>query len=223
MDGWIKINRRIKRHWLWDNAEQLKWWLDMLLDAAWEDHEVMVEGHAMLLRKGQIATSLTALALRWHKSKPTLIKFMRRLERENMIQRERTARYTALITIVNYDKYQQLSNNDDVQTKIDDVLDDIKAEMDNDNYWCEVMAMRYHTSTDILRRWIDEFFVDQTCRGTAPATLRDAKQHFNNWLLVKQRIEREEKKNEGNKQRNNIQRRGVEAGINEAQDYKTAF
>lgn len=34
MSGWIKISRKINEHWLWEDANKLKWWIDLLLMAA---------------------------------------------------------------------------------------------------------------------------------------------------------------------------------------------
>ena len=33
MAGWIKIYRDIQEHWIWQDANKLKWWLDIILMA----------------------------------------------------------------------------------------------------------------------------------------------------------------------------------------------
>ena len=43
MAGWIKISREIEDHWLWQDAERLRWWIDMLFMASWEDKKVIEE------------------------------------------------------------------------------------------------------------------------------------------------------------------------------------
>lgn len=243
MDEWIMINRSITHHWLWYDAEWLKCWLDLLLMASTEDHKVMSDGYTFMLRKGQILASLQFFVDRWHKSKPTVIKFMKKLESENMIRRETLFRRTAVMTIINYEQFLQPTapvmpprspkmtrpmvvkqlpkTTEEVNN---DKVDNFKTEMSSDNYWCEVMAMRYHISSEVLRQKIDEFFIDQTCRGKlSHADLRDAKSHFNNWLLVQQRIEKEKQNGTANKERLQGQRRGVEATLNPAEAYKTSF
>ena len=35
--GWIKLNKKIKNHWLWDKPEYLRAWIDMLMEANFAD------------------------------------------------------------------------------------------------------------------------------------------------------------------------------------------
>ena len=122
MAGWIKISREIASHWLWQDAERLKWWLDLLFLAAWEDKQVLHDSHLFVLRRGQIIASISFLSERWGKSHPTIIKFLRLLEGEDMIKRSTIYRQTSILTICNYEKYQC---NDDsmLNTQIDSIVD----------------------------------------------------------------------------------------------------
>lgn len=122
MAGWIKISREIASHWLWQDAERLKWWLDLLFLAAWEDKQVLHDSHLFVLRRGQIIASISFLSERWGKSHPTIIKFLRLLEGEDMIKRSTIYRQTSILTICNYEKYQR---NDDstLNTQIDSIVD----------------------------------------------------------------------------------------------------
>lgn len=122
MAGWIKISREIANHWLWQDAERLKWWLDLLFLAAWEDKQVLHDSHLFVLRRGQIIASISFLSERWGKSHPTIIKFLRLLEGEDMIKRITIYRQTSILTICNYEKYQC---NDDsmLNTQIDSIVD----------------------------------------------------------------------------------------------------
>lgn len=122
MAGWIKISREIANHWLWQDAERLKWWLDLLFLAAYEDKQVLHDSHLFVLRRGQIIASISFLSERWGKSHPTIIKFLRLLEEEDMIKRITIYRQTSILTICNYEKYQC---NDDsmLNTQIDSIVD----------------------------------------------------------------------------------------------------
>lgn len=221
MDGWIRISRRISRHWLWTDAERLKWWLDMLLMAAWEEREVTDDSHTFTLHKGQFLASLQFLVDRWHKSKPTIVRFLRKLEMDNMISRKTLFRHTCVITVVNYERYQTTLQPGMGMESLDEQDKDFKTQMQDDNYWCDVMAMRFHLTPEQLQKQLDAFFIDQACRGGNRHTdIRDAKQHFNNWLLIQQQIERRNETT-GNSVQN--KRRGVEATLASAEDYKTTF
>ena len=122
MAGWIKISREIASHWLWQDAERLKWWLDLLFLAAWEDKQVLHDSHLFVLRRGQIIASISFLSERWGKSHPTIIKFLKLLEGEDMIKRSTIYRQTSILTICNYEKYQ-CNDNIMLNTQIDSIVD----------------------------------------------------------------------------------------------------
>lgn len=122
MAGWIKISREIASHWLWQDAERLKWWLDLLFLAAWEDKQVLHDSHLFVLRRGQIIASISFLSERWRKSHPTIIKFLRLLEVEDMIKRNTIYRQTSILTICNYEKYQ-CNDDSTLNTQIDSIVD----------------------------------------------------------------------------------------------------
>lgn len=122
MAGWIKISREIASHWIWQDAERLKWWLDLLFLAAWEDKQVLHDSHLFVLRRGQIIASISFLSERWGKSHPTIIKFLRLLEGEDMIKRSTIYRQTSILTICNYEKYQ-CNDDSTLNTQIDSIVD----------------------------------------------------------------------------------------------------
>ena len=122
MAGWIKISRKIANHWLWQDAERLKWWLDLLFLAAWEDKQVLHDSHLFVLRRGQIIASISFLSERWGKSHPIIIKFLRLLEGEDMIKRSTIYRQTSILTICNYEKYQ-CNDDSTLNTQIDSIVD----------------------------------------------------------------------------------------------------
>ena len=71
--------------------------------------------------------------------------------------------------------------------------------------WLETLAMNYHMGTEQLKKLLNDFVTDCECRGfdDTGKTLRDFKNHFNNWLLVRLRVENEQKqKNNGDRQGN---------------------
>ena len=115
MGGWIKISREIEDHWLWQDADRLKWWIDMLFMASFEDKKVIEDTHLITIKKGQFIASVAFLCKRWGKSNKTIIKYLKLLEEDEMICREVLHRQTPIITICNYDKYQ-CDDDNSVQT-----------------------------------------------------------------------------------------------------------
>lgn len=106
MAGWIKIQRDITRHWLAQDMERLGRWLDLLCLANFEDGRVLVGSSLVELKRGQLAVSFSFLAERWKCSKSTASKFIELLESDGMVERN-TERKATILTICNYDSYQQ--------------------------------------------------------------------------------------------------------------------
>ena len=105
MVGWIKISRDIATHWLWHDAERLKWWLDLLFLAAWERKRQLVGKQLVILQKGQLIASLSFLCKRWGRSRTMVEPYLNILNKEGMIDKE-VSRNISIITILNYEKYQ---------------------------------------------------------------------------------------------------------------------
>lgn len=105
MAGWIKIHREITKHWIFQDAEKFKWWIDLLIMASHEEFKALVNGDLRCLKRGQLTVSLSFLSLRWGRSKEKVLNFLRLLESDHMIERKADRKSTT-ITICNYDSYQ---------------------------------------------------------------------------------------------------------------------
>ena len=194
--GWIKINREIVNHWLWSDAERLKWWLDLLFLANWDDKKVLHDSHLFTLKRGQIIASVAFLCERWEKSNKTVVKYLQMLESEKMIKRKVVHRQTPIITICNYELYQ-----DNVQTQVQTQVQTNKeskeyiihnnartreenflSELENSVFYIEGMAMRYHIGTDEVREALQVFAKECSLKDTEHRTLTDYKRHFHDWL-----------------------------------------
>ena len=73
--------------------------------------------------------------------------------------------------------------------------------------WLETLAMNYHMDVPRLKDLLHDFLTDNICRGfdDKGKTLRDFKSHFNNWLLIRLRVEKEQHEKQsdnGNRQGN---------------------
>jgi hypothetical protein len=122
--GWIKIDRGITNHWIWQDPERFKWWIDLLLMAAWEDKEVIHDSHKFILQRGQIIASVAYLATRWKKNHQTIRKYLDLLQNEEMLTRKTLYRQTPIITICSYDKYQ-LQDHTEVDRQTDTIVSTI--------------------------------------------------------------------------------------------------
>lgn len=116
MAGWIKISRDIQSHWIYQDSEKLKWWIDLLLLANFEDKKVTIKFRVFDCKRGQLLYSLKTLSQRWNVSKSVVNNFLEMLRKQNMIETVNET-VTTRITICNYDTYQQIGNANETETK----------------------------------------------------------------------------------------------------------
>lgn len=187
MNGWIKISRSLLNHWIWQDAVRLKWWLDLLMMAAWEDKEWYDDGHTFTLRRGQTVASIGYLVMRWKCSKPTVIKFLKMLEREKMIKRVTLYRRTPLLTICNYDNYQSLVDTQaDTQADMQaDTLVDTNKEYKENKEVKKNKKNRQRKDCEYFEKDIrngdfsdDEASVDSVSEAPAKGDLSDFERQF---------------------------------------------
>lgn len=84
-------------------------WIDLIQEASWRDREAVVDGQVVQLGRGQLIGSQRYLADRWGWSTKKVRRFLGQLEDLERIDTEKNHQKNhlgALITIVNYDRYQ---------------------------------------------------------------------------------------------------------------------
>ena len=112
--GWIKLHRKLQECWIWriDKAfDERSAWIDLLLSANHKDVKLSFNGELILVKRGQFITSVRKLSEKWKWNKDKTLKFLRLLESDKMIKRD-SDRFRTLITIENYEVYQDLTNAD---------------------------------------------------------------------------------------------------------------
>ncbi len=114
-NGWICLHRCIQKHWIWQDANRFKWWVDLLLRANHEDKKMLIESTLVECKRGELITSLYALAKDWGVSRDVVRHFLQLLESDNMIVRKVATKYTQ-ITICNYASYQDVPTTNSLQT-----------------------------------------------------------------------------------------------------------
>jgi hypothetical protein len=109
--GWVRVYRSLLDHPIW-TAERFargQAWLDLIMRAAYEDHESFTTHGPDWIKRGQVLTTQVALAERWRWDRETVRSFLDTLKRRSMIVIE-TSKATStgytLITIRNYERFQ---------------------------------------------------------------------------------------------------------------------
>ncbi len=137
MEGWIRIYRKIQDHWLWKQKRkfsQFEAWISLLLKTNHKDSKIMFEGKVIEVKKGSFITSEIKLSEEWNWSRDTVRKFLKTLQKEKMISKIATTKYTS-ISIENWELYQfsQQQNRQQNRQQNIQVVDSTLYTDNNDN------------------------------------------------------------------------------------------
>lgn len=211
MAGWIKIHRDIAKHWIFQDAEKFKWWIDLLIMASHEDNKLLVGDTLIDIKRGQLVASLSFLGSRWGVSKRTVLKFLELLEFDQMCNRC-THRKVTILTICNYESYQadeSVKVTDEVTdkypigkrlvTELKNVeeckelnitttagayactCEELAAKYRAENNWQEVGIMIHAKSIDEVVALFEEFVSISKHDGKSWSDFSDFKRHFRQW------------------------------------------
>jgi hypothetical protein len=211
MAGWIKIHRDIAKHWIFQDAEKFKWWIDLLIMASHEDNKLLVGDALIDIRRGQLVASLSFLGKRWNVSKRTVMKFLDLLEFDQMCNRC-TNRKVTILTICNYESYQA-DDSDKVTDEVTDkypigkrlvtelknveeckrinitttagayvcTCEELAARYRAENNWSEVGIMIHAKSIDEVISLFEEFVAISKHDEKSWNDYSDFKRHFRQW------------------------------------------
>ena len=105
MEGWVKIHRKFL-NWEWyQNTEMVRIFLHFLLSANHENNN----WQGIIVKKGQVVIGRKKLSKTLGISQRTIRTCLSRLKTTNEITTETTNKYT-IITLINWEKYQHISN-----------------------------------------------------------------------------------------------------------------
>ena len=117
--GWIKIHRSLTESELYLSEPFCRnmAWIDMLILANHHDGKLRVRGHIIELKRGQLGWSKAALAGRWRWSRSKVQRFLGELHADGQIAQQ-GSNMTSLITILNYDEFQNSDPDDHTREKL---------------------------------------------------------------------------------------------------------
>lgn len=105
--NWFRVSRDLLAEDLWTSEPFTtgQAWIDLIGMANYADVEKIYKGKLQRVNRGQVATSIRALAARWHWSREKTIRTIKTFEKAKMLTIKTTTTGTTL-TLENYDKYQ---------------------------------------------------------------------------------------------------------------------
>ena len=108
MEGWVKIHRCLVNSDIW-NCEPFsrgQAWIDLIILANHKESFFYKRGNKIVVNRGQVGRSEVELSDRWKWSRTKVRKFLEDLKKEQQIEIVKS-RITQVLTIVNYDAYQE--------------------------------------------------------------------------------------------------------------------
>lgn len=117
--GWISIHREIQEHWIWKEKREfskLEAWIDILLTVNHSDQKVMIKNTLFNVKRGESVKCLDTWGKRWNWNKSKVRRFLKLLQKDNMIELKNEQKTTHL-TVCNYNSYQSLRNENETQMK----------------------------------------------------------------------------------------------------------
>ena len=103
--GFIKLDRAIFEHWIFQDAEKFKAFVDLIQLMRFKDETLIIGNDVITIPRGSFYTSELKLAERWGWSRKKVRSYLDLLSKEEMVIKKGTTKGTTL-TLVNYDFYQ---------------------------------------------------------------------------------------------------------------------
>lgn len=97
-EGYITIPMMVLEGWVGQNERYLKWWTQLRREASWTAKTIWYNRQQVYLQPRQVLVTVNSLVKQWGVSKPTVIRFLQRLEAEKLIERQKDNHKT-IITI----------------------------------------------------------------------------------------------------------------------------
>lgn len=113
--GWICLHRKIMQSMIWPRNEftPFEFWVYLLIRTSYTDHQILNSGQLWQIKRGQVLTSWERLCADSGRSRGWLKRRISEFVKLGMIKHENQSNHFSLITICNFDKYNNLPAEDD--------------------------------------------------------------------------------------------------------------
>lgn len=115
MEGWIKIHRKILENpIICKDSDYLAVWIYLLLNATHKEIPALFKGKKITLQKGQLITGRKSMSNQLKISESKIYRIINDFKSEQQIEQQ-TSNQNSLISILNWDKYQQIEQQNEQQ------------------------------------------------------------------------------------------------------------
>lgn len=110
-ESWIKLHRKLIDHWVYSRPSFLSIWVYLLVRANWKPSKAVLNGRITVIERGEVLTSIRALAEGSHTSERTVRTFLALAKQDDMIDVKSDTAATR-VKILNYNKLQEVPSAD---------------------------------------------------------------------------------------------------------------
>lgn len=115
MEGWIKIHRKmLENPIICKDSDYLSVWIYLLLNATHKEIPALFKGEKITLHPGQLITGRKSMSNKLKISESKIYRIINEYKSEQQIEQQ-TSNKNSLITILNWNKYQQSEQQNEQQ------------------------------------------------------------------------------------------------------------
>lgn len=115
MEGWIKIHRKmLENPIICKDSDYLSVWIYLLLNATHKEIPALFKGKKIMLQPGQLITGRKSIAKQLKISESKIYRVINEYKTEHQIEQQ-TSNKNSLITILNWNTYQQIEQQNEHQ------------------------------------------------------------------------------------------------------------
>ena len=106
--GYIRLHRKICDHDLWkaESFSKGQAWIDLLLNANYEDNVAYINGNTIEVSRGELAWSRLTMGKRWGWSRGKVNRFLNTLKKTGQLSIRDMGQLTTVVKVCKYDDYQ---------------------------------------------------------------------------------------------------------------------
>lgn len=112
LEGWVKLHRQLKSHWVYSNSELLHIWIHILLSATHDYCTTLMNGKIVDLFPGQLVFGRKKWAKELKMDPNKIYRAIKLFENTKMISIYSTNKYS-ILTVCNWSSYQRFFENGD--------------------------------------------------------------------------------------------------------------
>lgn len=156
--GYILLHRSLLDHYFFkqERFSEKEAWIWMLMQASYSPHRVRFGSKIISVGRGEIPTSFRKLSEVFGWSSNTIAGYLTRLEQQRMITRKTSTGFL-IITVCNYDKYQNMLINTETNTETET---DTHPETNTDTNIIKTKENKIKLTSDVHAHARDKIFSD---------------------------------------------------------------